>query len=310
MGAPVVVLAEPLCNQHAPATAALTRLQGVMAHGRFVAYQPTSLQVIDGRPTQANPGSIRADLTVLRQRFDALITYGAAHGAEAIPAIAASLHYRALIIGVWNPFDAAELSAAITAANQFPKLVVGLSLGNETIFNKLHSFAELAEVMAKIRARMPKLALSTTEPFHMFYQSESAPLFEQMDFLLANVHPVFQSWFRGASDDVAAQFVVNVTTKLATAYCGPILVKETGVPTAPTSEGYTSKRQASFYQALSRAFPVSGTRAFAYFSAFDAPWRLADSKNQAAAEAHWGLYDEHRQPKPVIKTLEKLSAVQ
>ena len=88
-----------------------------MAHGRFVAYQPTSLQVIDGRPTQANPGSIRAD------------------------------HL-------------------------------------------------MAEVMAKIRARLPKLAL----------------------------------------------FVDNVTTKLAA--------------------------------------------------------------------AHWGLYDEHRQPKPVIKTLEKLSAVQ
>jgi hypothetical protein len=40
--------------------------------------------------TSADPESIRADLTVLRPRFDSLITYDAIHGAESIPAIAAA----------------------------------------------------------------------------------------------------------------------------------------------------------------------------------------------------------------------------
>jgi hypothetical protein len=53
-----------------------------MLHGRFVAYQPTSLQIVNGHPTHADAASIRADLQVLRPRFDGLITYGSVDGAE------------------------------------------------------------------------------------------------------------------------------------------------------------------------------------------------------------------------------------
>jgi exo-beta-1,3-glucanase (GH17 family) len=129
-----------------------------------------------------------------------------------------------------------------------------------------------------------------------------------MDFLLANVHPIFQPWFHSATDADATQFVVNVVSKLAASYCGPILVKETGVPSAPEAKGYTEARQASFYDELQHRLPPSGERAFAYFSAFDAPWRLNDvgpapGQRPQPEEAHWGLYDERRQPKPVVATI-------
>ena len=75
----------------------------------------------------------------------------------------------------------------------------------------------------------------------------------QLDFLLVNVHPVFQPWFRDAPDSAAAQFVVNVLAQLAPLACGPILVKETGVPTAPASAGFSEARQASFYRELAPA---------------------------------------------------------
>lgn len=74
-----------------------------------------------------------------------------------------------------------------------------------------------------------------------------AALLPQLDFLLVNVHQLFQPWFRTATDTTAAQFVVNVADQLAQLYCGPILIKETGVPTAPASAGYSEARQASFY---------------------------------------------------------------
>lgn len=299
--------APPHCTGRPAAAAALTRLRDALAQGRFVAYEPTAVRVINGNVTPANAESIRADLAVLRPRFDGLITYGARQGAEAIPALAAGLRYRALIIGVWNPFDDAEVSAAIAAARQFPHLVVGLSLGNEMIFNKTHTFAELVAAFRKIHARAPQLALSTTEPFHMYYGAQAAELLEETDFLLANVHPVFQPWFRTATDDHAAEFVVNVVAELAATYCRPILVKETGEPTAPASDGYTSQRQGSFYRALQRAFRPSESRAFAYFSAFDAPWRRGDSGDREA-EAHWGLYDEQRRPKPWVTQLPALPA--
>jgi len=289
----------------------MTHLREALAHGRFVAYQPTSLQVVEGRVTPATAAGIRDDLTVLRRHFDSLITYDAVHGAENIPAIAASLQFRALVIGVWNLFDERELGAAIDAARRFPGLVVGISLGNESWFSKRSDPEKLAAVIAEVRAQLPGIALTTTEPFHLYYEPAAAPLLGQLDFVLVNVHPVFQPWFRDAPDRAAAQFVVNVLDKLTPLVCGPILVKETGVPTAPQSAGYSEARQASFYRELRAALPATRTRAFAYFAAFDAPWRAWDAlalpkPGEHPEEAHWGLFDPERHPKQAARELPPL----
>jgi len=295
---------EPVCAASFNNTAAISRLADVMAHGRFVTYEPTSLKVVDGHSTQIDPASARLDLIALRSRFDGLITYTAVHGADAIPGIAASLGYRALIVGVWDPFDGAQVQAALTQARRYPQLVVGLSLGNEVVFAGRHRLEELAAAISGIRHAVPDLPLSTSEPFHMFDADTAKPLLGQLDFLLPIVHPVFQPWFRDAPDANAAQFVVNVVGNLAKRFCGPILVKEVGEPTAPAEKGYTQKRQAAFFGELQRQFPRQRMKAFAYFSAFDAPWRATDELAGPAVrgvhveEAHWGLYDEKRAPKP------------
>ena len=304
--------AAPAVCSHGPAAApALARLREALALGRFVAYQPTSLQVTDGRVTPADPASIRTDLTILRPRFDSLVTYDALHGAENIPAIAASLKFRALIIGVWNPLDDAEVSAAIDAARHYPRLVAGVSLGNERLFSKRSDFAGLTAVIAGVRARLPQTPLSTSEPFHVYYPQSAAALLGELDFLLVNVHPIFQPWFRDAPDSAGAQFVVNVVTKLAQSYCGPILVKETGLPTAPASAGFTDARQASFYRELRQRFPATDAHAFAYFAAFDAPWRSEDASPVPGAhpeEAHWGPYDAARRAKTAARELRLLTS--
>jgi exo-beta-1,3-glucanase (GH17 family) len=310
-------VASGVCARNAPAAQALDRLEDAMARGRFVAYEPTALQVVNGRASRADAASIRADLQVLRPRFDSLITYGSIDGAEQIPGVASALGFRTVIVGVWDPFNRQQLDSAVAAARAHPDVVVGFSLGNELVMAGRHSFAELATLIADVRRRLPWIAVSTTEPFHMFYDPAAAGLLQQLDFLLVNVHPVFQSWFRDAPDANAARFVVNVVTRLQGGYCGPVLVKETGVPTAPSELGFTPQRQASFFAQLGAQFQRTRTRSFAYFSAFDAPWRAYDEMPVAGAqptaaahtaEAHWGLFDEHRRPKPVIAQIALLPA--
>jgi len=309
---PTAGASHAVCAQNPVASAALTRLRAAMEHGRFVAYHPTSLQVVYGHPTQADPDSIRADLEVLRSHFDSLITYGSINGQEAIPAIAASLGFRAVIIGIWDPFNPPELNAALSTVKSNANVVVGISLGNEMLLFHRHSPAELTNLFDTIHAQAPQLPLTTTEPFHIFYDSAAIPLLQRMDFLLANVHPIFQPWFQKSSAGDSAQFVANVVTQLATNFCGPLLVKETGIPTAPADKGYTDARQAAFYTELQHRFPDSPTRAFAYFSAFDAPWRLQDPGPSPASppqpeEAHFGLYTEKRHPKPVVAQIPPLA---
>jgi exo-beta-1,3-glucanase (GH17 family) len=291
---------------------AVLRLRAAMAQGRFIAYEPSALRVVDGQVTEADVASIRADLMQLRERFDALITYDAIHGAQQIPAIAAELKFRALVIGVWDPREELQLAAALEAARRFPQLVVGISLGNEMLFTHRIDPTALLALIARVHARAPAVPLSTSEPFHIYDEPAAAAVLDQLDFLLLNVHPVFQPWFRDAPDSAAAQFVVNVLAKLAPHACGPMLVKETGVPTAPASEGFSETRQAAFYRELRRVLPPSRTQAFAYFAAYDAPWRAYDPTGVPGTpavhpeEAHWGLYDAARHPKAVARELPRL----
>jgi exo-beta-1,3-glucanase (GH17 family) len=202
------------------------------------------------------------------------------------------------------------VSAALAAARRFPKLVVGISLGNEMIFSHRADAAQLTAIVQSVRSQAPGLPLSTSEPFHIYETPGAQQLLGSLDFLLANVHPVFQPWFRGSSDQTAAQFVVNVVGQLAARYCGPVLVKETGEPTAPAAEGYSAARQAAFYGQLRQVLPPAPQHAFAYFAAFDAPWRAQDATGVPGphpSEAYWGVFDEKRRPKLVMDQLPPLA---
>ncbi len=121
-----------------------TLLRSAMAHGRFVTYQPTALKAIYGKLTQAGDDSIRTDLTVLRPYFDSLITYGAQNGAERVPDIAAELGFRAVVVGVWDFYNAPELDNALAAAARQPRIVAGVSLGNEMVLGQRGTWGDLA----------------------------------------------------------------------------------------------------------------------------------------------------------------------
>ena len=307
--ASAAVLAAPVCARQAAVAPQLARLTQVMASGRYVAYQPTQIRVINGVASRADVAGITADLTVLRPRFDGLITYSVGSGADRVVDVAARLGFRAVILGIWNIDDEQELSLARAAIARHPQLVVGLSLGNERVLAGTTDMKQLAQRLQRMRTRLPALPLTSTEPFHLWLQAAAVPVLRNADFLLANVHPAFQPWFQEADDLNAARFVVNVTAQLSAQFCGPVLIKETGVPTAPADMGFTAKRQASFYQSLKNQLTPDERRAFAWFSAFDAPWRVYDSHPTAGPqpqEGSWGLYTEDRQPKLVIGQLSPL----
>ncbi|HTO41142.1 MAG TPA: hypothetical protein VL026_09225, partial [Rhizomicrobium sp.] len=204
----------------------------------------------------------------------------------------------------WDFNDKPELANAIAAARKYPAIVAGLSLGNEMILAKRASWGDLENALDKLHAELPTMPLTVTEPFAEFLdQADAKPTLARMDFMLVNIHPIFESWFRSAKPQNWAGFVVSVTALLAKAFPGPILVKESGTPTAPESQHFTPAMQRDFYRTLEKQFPPTAKRAFSYFSAFDAPWRVNDvvvGGGTHPEEAHWGLFDANRTPKSVM----------
>jgi exo-beta-1,3-glucanase (GH17 family) len=286
-------------------------LQRVMARGRFVAYQPTALKAVNGVLSHADDASIRADLETLRPWFDGLITYGAQNGNERVPDIAARLGFHAVIVGVWDPADKNEVGNAIDAWRRNAGLVAGLSLGNEIVFGKRGTWDSLHAQLEAVRAEAPGLPLAIAEPFAEYTDFPGAkPVLAATDFMLANIHPVFEPWFKSGTADNWTDFVVRVMARLEAITAKPILVKETGVPTGPSSAGFNPDMQRAFYDLLAKRLKPSHRRAFAYFTAFDEPWRPGDFNPTPGAhpeEAYWGLFTEARQPKAVMTAITKLS---
>lgn len=286
-------------------------LKDVMATGRFVAYQPTALKAVNGVLSQADDASIRADLAVLRPWFDGLITYGARNGNERVPDVAATLGYRAVVQGVWDPRDASETANAIAAWQRNPHIVAGLSLGNEIVFGNRGTWNDLLSWLTDVRARAPGLPLAVSEPFAEYTDHpEARAVLAATDFMLVNIHPVFEPWFRSGTADNWTDFVVRVVARLEAIYRRPILVKETGIPTGPASAGFNAIIQRDFYALLAKRLKPSRRRAFAYFTAFDEPWRTGDFNPIPGAhpeEAYWGLFDTARRPKPAMAEIAPLA---
>lgn len=281
-----------------------------MHRGRFVSYQPTGIRAVDGKLSDANDESITEDLVALRPWFDGLITYSAANGAERVPDIASKLGYRAVVLGIFDIGSAMEFESALAAIRRNNRIIVGCVVGNETILAARGGWRDLSGAIAKVRAATG-IAVSTTEPFAQYLdQKESALVLSEMDFLTVNIHPIFEPWFRSGKPQNWTEFVSTVCDRLASRYRGPILVKETGVPSGPAASGFNEAMQHDFWRSLEQRMPAAASRAFSYFAAFDSPWRAFDAtpvSGPRPEEAHWGLFTEARAPKLVMTDLPRLS---
>jgi hypothetical protein len=292
-----------------PSGVDLVPLRRAMASARFVAYQPTGIQAIDGKVSNADEASIRSDLVALKPYFDGLITYSAINGAERVPDVALELGFRAVILGVWDIYNKTELANAVAAFSRKREIVAGCSLGNEIVLSKRGTWGDLGHTLNFMHAEAPGLPLTTTEPFSQFLTDPDAVrALGLADFMLVNIHPIFEPWFHTAAAPNWADFVARVVDNLAGLYRGPVIVKETGVPSGPKAQGFDPAMQHDFWRALEARMPRSERSAFAYFCAFDLPWREFDGAARHPEEAHWGLFTEQREPKPVIADLARLRA--
>lgn len=250
--------------------------------------------------------SIRKDLEVLRETFDGLVLYGY-HEANTprILAVAKTLKYRAVLLGVWDIKSAGELEGVAALATQYQHdFALGVLVGNEGLTFGRYEEEDLAIAEARLRPRLPKsVPIATSEPL-VGYGRDVVGKFG--DFLAPNIHPVFDRKELGPAE--AANWAREQAAALAKKTKKPVLLKETGFPHAGDAK-YSPVTQADFWEAYLKPGILGGDdTAWTFhgvsFEAFDLPWKAAESKLEI--EESWGLFSPQREPYPAVKAWQTL----
>ncbi len=286
-------------------------LPDVIQQTRFIAYTPSSFAIAGGKVRAATATGIRKDLTLLRPSFNGLITYSATSGLEAVPEIAHKLAFRAVILGIWDPKSETEIDNVIHAAQKYPALIAAIIVGNEGLYTKRYLPQDVQKARQRIKKECPTLAVTTSEPFFLYFEKEYTQFFTSHDLLMPNVHPVFEKWFTASTPTrQGVDMVIQVAEKFQTTYHKPLLIKETGLPSGPKDQGFSRERQTLFWADLLKRFPSSPNQSLACFEAFDAPWKpqemVATLPGNHATEAFWGFFTQDGKRKQVVDALPRL----
>jgi exo-beta-1,3-glucanase (GH17 family) len=277
-----LLLIVPNTNSHSNQAPDQQQWKQKLASIVWVGYSPPSSDPT--RQIEASPVAIRADLNVLRKAgFTGLVTYSSSGvlGRE-LPAIAQELGYEGIIMGIWNPSNTTEITAAKAVGNS--PLVIGYCVGNEGLGSR-YQRSTLANAIQDIRKATGK-PVTTTETIE-HYQNDD--LLQLGDWAFPNVHPYFNNqidpdravfWTQGAYDDLKRR-----TNK-------PIIFKEVGLPTSGGPQLSESAQQQYYFQLAKTNVP------FVYFEAFDQPW-----KTHLVVEPHWGIFRADRTPKQLGQSL-------
>lgn len=273
----------------------------------FFAYTPSQFYFEHDRPVFASRNSIAQDLQLLRRYSDGLILYSTDKSTDDILTISHELNFNVVILGIWTITDKNEINRTIELAHRYPKLVRAIAVGNEGLFWKRYTKAELAQTMQAIRTALPDIALTTTEPFSSYLGTPTTLDCSNQDFLLPTIHPVFESWFSPSAMSQSVDFVDSIVTRLSKLCRKQVLVKETGVPSGPAYAFYSEQQQRMFWQQLLVKVNAKPDVSVALFEAFDAPWKVTEMKKQSGKydvrERYWGWFTHERKPKAVVDLL-------
>lgn len=248
-------------------------------------------------PTEAQ---IRADLALIVPLAKGVRTYGATGIQARIPALAreAGLEvYPGAWIGTDDAANLAEVDALIALAKSGNPAIKGLIVGSETLLRGDVTEERLVGYLKRVREAGTGIPVSTADIYQNVI-SHAAALDPVVDFALCHIHPYWESVAPGN----AAARVLQGWQSVKAKYPGkPVLVGETGFPTAGQAQGAAvpgEAAQADFLADLAGVAAANGIPIM-WFEAFDEAWK----SGEGAVGAHWGLWNTDRSEKPALARL-------
>jgi exo-beta-1,3-glucanase (GH17 family)/cellulose synthase/poly-beta-1,6-N-acetylglucosamine synthase-like glycosyltransferase len=239
----------------------------------------------------ATAAQIRADLKAIAPYTAAIRTYSSTGGVELVPAIASEFGLK-VTLGVWIDRDEKrnerEIRAAIDLAKRH-RNVIGIVVGNETIYRKEKTVPELIELIQRVRRESP-VPVTTGEIWSVW--ADHPELASGVDYIAAHILPYWEGIADGNTVDLTLQFY----DRLRRIHPGKrIVIAEFGWPSA----GYNRRDAVPGRMAQAQVLRDFVARADALgidyniIEAIDQPWKVFEG----SVGPYWGAFDAARQPK-------------
>jgi exo-beta-1,3-glucanase (GH17 family) len=233
----------------------------------------------------------------------------------------------AFVLGSSEAASRAEIARCVALANQFPTIVLAVSVGNETMvswaFNRIAP-ALMADYIRSVRSQVQQPV--TTDDNYAFWASAPNLITDEIDFAALHTYANLDTWFdptrwqwkftevpqaqRAVAMMDAAMAETRRQYQEARSYLDskglsyiPIIVGETGWNAVDVGRQRFRAHPVNQKMYLDRlqAWVTEGRgggnapKQVFYFEAFDEPWKQGDDK--------WGLFNVNRQARYVVQAL-------
>ena len=261
--------------------------RGILPSASYAPFEPGHV-VAD---TIGDSDKVRADLKKLSTLTRALRLYSSTEGNELVPPIAAEFGMK-VTVGAWinknTERNEREIDAAINLARRNSN-VIGVVVGNETIYRADQKVEDLIELIKKVKKSV-NVPVTTGEIWNIW--RDNPQLAYSVDFIAAHVLPYWENF----TDKQAVDQAVAMYQLLRDQFPGKrIMIAEFGWPSA----GYNLRNAdpGRFEQAVVLRNFVSRAEAigmeYNIVEAIDRPWKFFEG----GVGPYWGILDASLEPK-------------
>jgi exo-beta-1,3-glucanase (GH17 family) len=295
--------ATPAGGNDAMAGDVLTALQRSRAWINYGAARPFDFQI--GK-SPVSEDQLRLELEMLFTfGFRGLVTNAVTYGMEAAPRIAKETGFQHAIAKLWWPD---EETFALEKQNLAAEIdhIDAIVVGNEPVHKAIFRGDSGEWALARLRAEIEDLQQAYGKPVTTGLHRDEWILYPEMATDLGDwVFPNLQPWWAIARNnpETAAAWVEGVYESIRTTPGMPkgrvVVAQEAAYPTSAVppelAPGATPENQVIFFERL-----IESGIPFVYGFSFDA-WFAQESSPPGG---FGGLWDDERQPKPVVEILD------
>lgn len=231
---------------------------------------------------------IRRRMQILKPYTSWIRSFSCIEGNEHIPAVAKEFGMKTLV-GAWLGKDEEKNRLEIDGLIELSRkgLVDIAAVGNEVLYRKDLSEAELIAMIQMVKKEIPGIPVGYVDAYYEFTQKPA--LVEACDVILCNCYPFWE----GTDFNFSLQHMRQMYHQaLLSAKGKQVIITETGWPSKgdPLGNAVPLWDNAMKYFINTQLWSIDENIEVFYFSSFDEAWKV-DSEGDAGAA--WGIWD-HR----------------